>query len=251
MDDESVIYAPEHGEEIEQQDNETYSMGRLLREQTTYLEPHLKTDLVDAASLLPETSKHISDRAYKAMLYDLPPDISEEEDTVHENDWDTPDVDAHLTHLPLTLHSSPVTFLRSVPSVSSLTSINIAYSIIPDLEGLVNVLPKGLRELGLAGISIKNGEDSVKKGFIRLARKLIVLKVKQPSETHVLQDLLIRFIGTRPFAPALLSSRLHIDDVSPSGRDTPAFAQKIRYARRSFTADGRLVWHISPSWFDG
>ncbi|OXB39454.1 hypothetical protein LQV05_000693 [Cryptococcus neoformans] len=180
MDDESVIYAPEHGEEIEQQDNETYSMGRLLREQTTYLEPHLKTDLVDAASLLPETSKHISDRSYKAVLYDSPPDVSKEEkegNTAHENDWDTPDVDLHLSHLPLTLHPSPLTFLRSVPSISSLTSINIAYSVIPDLEGLVSILPKGLRELGLAGVSIKDGEDGVKKGFIKLARKLIVLKV--------------------------------------------------------------------------
>lgn len=177
VDDESVIYAPEHGEEIEQHENETYTMGRLLREQVAYLEPHLKTDLIDAASLLPEASKHISDRSYKAILYNLPPDLSEERDNTHESDWDTPDLDFHLTHLPLTLHPSPLTFFRSIPSISSLTSINIAYSTIPDLEGLVDILPKGLRELGLAGVSIKKGEDSVKKGFIRLARKLIVLKV--------------------------------------------------------------------------
>lgn len=59
------------------------------------------------------------------------------------------------------------------------------------------------------------------------------------------------FIGTGPFAPTLPSSHLHIDDVSPSSGDTLAFAQEIRHARRSFTADDRLVWHISPSWFDG
>ncbi|KIR69036.1 hypothetical protein I314_00139 [Cryptococcus bacillisporus CA1873] len=186
VDDESVIYVPEHGEEIEQQENETYTMSRLLREQVAYLEPHLKTDLIDAASLLPEASKHISDRSYKAILYNLPPDVSDERDVAHESDWDTPDLDFHLTHLPLTLHPCPLTFFRSIPSISSLTSINIAYSTIPDLEGLVDILPKGLRELGLAGISIKKGEDSVKKGFIRLARKLIVLKVLDLSHPRFL-----------------------------------------------------------------
>lgn len=193
VDDESVIYVPEHGEEIEQQENETYTMSRLLREQVAYLEPHLKTDLIDAASLLPEASKHISDRSYKAILYNLPPDVSDERDVAHESDWDTPDLDFHLTHLPLTLHPCPLTFFRSIPSISSLTSINIAYSTIPDLEGLVDILPKGLRELGLAGISIKKGEDSVKKGFIRLARKLIVLKVSDYQRSMCYKNSSSRF----------------------------------------------------------
>lgn len=251
VDDESVIYVPEYGEAIEQQANETYTMSRLLREQVAYLEPHLKTDLIDAASLLPEASKHISDRSYKAILYNLPPDVSDERDDAHESDWDTPDLDFHLTHLPLTLHPSPLTFFRSIPSISSLTSINIAYSIIPDLEGLVDILPKGLRELGLAGISIKKGEDSVKKGFIRLARKLIVLKVSNYQRSMCYKNSYQGSIGTGPFAPAFPSSHLHIYNVSPPSRDKLAFTQKIRYARLSIATNDRIVWHISPSWFNG
>ena len=120
-----------------------------------------------------------------------------------------------IRHLPLTLSSSPLILplIRDIhrspflfPSVS-LTSLDLAYSHIKDLERLVDVLPPALRELGLAGVTLGGAaglrasgsgssgrgakaesrwvwdQEGLKRGLGALGRKMLVLKVRIPSST--------------------------------------------------------------------
>ena len=156
-------------------------LNDLLREQLPYLENHLKAALLSLSSFQVPPSPRLSDKSLKSLLLssiDAPP-VEEDHTT-----WDTPSADTTLRHLPLTLHASPHTLLRQLPSFSalSLTSLNLAYSTLhPDLERLVTVLPSTLRELGLAGVRVGGTKSLNVEGWRRalgmLARKLIVLRV--------------------------------------------------------------------------
>ncbi|WVQ86016.1 hypothetical protein IAT38_008184 [Cryptococcus sp. DSM 104549] len=235
MEDEQVIYAPEEGEtggSEEDVKSETYTMGRLLREQVAYLEPHLKAGLLDTLSLLPESVPRIGDRSYRAILSDPPPDMELDLGTADESeeDWDVPGVPSlPPTHIPLTLHPSPHILLRHLPLASSLTSLNLAYSTLPeDFEALVGALPPGLRELSLAGARVGKRadmrEDGVRRGMSRLGRKLIVLHTldisypRYPMSWGVLASLL------QPADSHLPSlKRLGVRGIIPLSLDVYAF----------------------------
>lgn len=203
------------------------TVGAIFREQTSSFDTHLKSRMLDIASIMPESStSRLSDRSLQAIL-SLPPagDLSHDTgwtdvDDTHadlalcsleddeDTDWEATDMTSDRTrlinHLPLTLHSAPPQFLRSLPNLSalSLTSLNLAYSTIPyDLDRLVAVLPSGLRALSLCGVRfgrVQNGrqvdqiawEQRVVGSFTKLARKLVVLKVSLTPHQHQL----VRFL---------------------------------------------------------
>lgn len=197
LDDDEVITLDEN-EDLDESEGDRvadhgWTRGELLREQAGYLESPLKSALLEMSSLQPEGSAlRLSDVSLKAMLgYSDPGQSSHPSDQPDEWDgtsvhstgsWET--ADTTLPHLPLILHPAPHAILRLLPSLHSLslTSLNLAYSTEPmELEKLVNVLPAGLRELGLAGIRIgrgkSGGQEEWRRGLGVLSRKLIVLRV--------------------------------------------------------------------------
>ncbi|OCF58445.1 hypothetical protein L486_04478 [Kwoniella mangroviensis CBS 10435] len=195
-DDQPILYSPEEGNSDEPE--ESYTLGEILREQIPYLSLHLRSSLLHTASLLPSTSQHrLSDKSILAISSDPPPDRPgltfgdglRESDKQNQddgigigNDWDAPSIsEPTLTHLSLTLHSSPQSILPRIPNLSSITSLNLGYSTLPsDLDRLVSVLPAGLRELSLVGTTFGGkviSEDGLRRGFGTLGRKLIVLKI--------------------------------------------------------------------------
>lgn len=219
LEDEQVIYPEEDGLDHDpHEEQSTLSMststremtlGGVLREQTAYLDTHLKVAMLHLAAIQPERSNlRMSDRSLISLLstagdsYDALSDSvsdtpEDREPPLNTDEWEIDDLaSTHVStihHLPLTLHPSPHTFLRILPSlpVLALTSLNLAYSIVPlDLEKLVSVLPSGLRELGLCGIRVAptrkalsmspgGAEVDWKRGLGLLGRKLIVLRVSQ------------------------------------------------------------------------
>ncbi|WWC92116.1 uncharacterized protein L201_007070 [Kwoniella dendrophila CBS 6074] len=211
LEDEEIIYASNLDEngisEIDEMNHqagseEIYTLGELLREQIPYLSTHMKSSLLNTASLLPSSSNHrLSDQSFLSILSDPPPPDSHPyldnvDDLAKDNqseesldgDWDNPITsEPIISHIPITIHFSPQTVLNRIQSLNSIISLNLSYSTLPlDLDKLVSVLPAGLRELSLVGIHInssskvKNGLDDVElsqRGFGGLARKLIVLRM--------------------------------------------------------------------------
>lgn len=190
--------------EASQDDTAPLTIGQAMQEQLAYLEPHLKSALIDTSSLLPlpvplqpgpaRHSMRLSDSSVRAVLSQPP----HEELSVIPNgctgsstegdDWSIdPDIPSEIRHVSLCLHPSPLPLLRDIslfPGVT-LTCIDLAYSTIRDIERLVGVLPPGLRELGLAGIRLAYKgrvssaivEDDARRGMAALGRKMLVLKV--------------------------------------------------------------------------
>ena len=206
-----------------QGDTGAWTIGALLAEQVPYLDTHLKVQLLDCHALLPEGSPHrLTDQNIMMVLSASQEDSWEEgadadairEESVDEDesnaleehvvpdedhldtapetpssDWDHPSVATSIRHLLLTLHPSPISLLRRIKTLhsTSLTSLNLAYSTITDLERLVGVLPVGLRELGLCGIRVGRAEhkqqaiEAWRRGLSALSRKMIVLKASSIS----------------------------------------------------------------------
>ncbi|WVW81021.1 hypothetical protein I302_103012 [Kwoniella bestiolae CBS 10118] len=200
LEDDTPLYYSSHEEdeatgEIDQEEN-TYTLGEILREQIPYLSLHLKSSLLHTASLLPSDSPYrISDKSLLAILSDPPPDldpslvngldkidISSDQSRDLESDWDVPGItEPVLSHLSLTLHPSPQSLLPRIPNLTSITSLNLGYCTLPsDLDRLVSALPAGLRELTLAGARFGGKgvtEEGMRRGFASMGRKLIVLKI--------------------------------------------------------------------------
>ena len=191
----------DHPNENENQDDAaewetTRSIGSVMRDQVGYLEGHLKGGLLELSSLLPEGDQNrLCDQSVKALLsHDWSTTFDEtynDKDSSSQSDisWDEiPTTSLH--HLPLPLHPSPISILRLLPSFDalSLTSLNLAYSTVSDLERLTSTLPAGLRELSLCGVRIRNDQarlvdgEAWKRGLNALGRKLIVLVVCQPND---------------------------------------------------------------------
>ncbi|ORY35836.1 hypothetical protein BCR39DRAFT_512456 [Naematelia encephala] len=208
------------------------TLGQIMRDQVGYLAPHLKSALLDLASIQPQGSRRrLGDKSIRAILYS-PSDIDwtvnenknqiedkdenqeqsqddkdkdneeggeeeeegeeeegkeeegEEDDDESLNSWDTnsstsSSLEIRLQHLSLTLHPNPIPLLRHLsPLIPS--SLNLAYSSIPDLSKLVQLLPASMRELGLCGVKIKGSLDHWRRGLAALGRKMLVLKVSHP-----------------------------------------------------------------------
>jgi hypothetical protein len=219
LEDEQVVYFPPNEIQDDQSQvmpsgsdgiHEEITLGALLREQVAYLEPHLKASLLDLASVIPEGSSRLTERGLGAILTS-PPDTADETDyTPHREDdddhgdetsWDEPTSSTALHHLPLTLHSNPLSFIRQLPSFPgiSLTSLNLAYSTITNLERLVSTLPSSLRELGLAGVRAphKDAQENWRRGTASLGRKFIVLTMLDLSFPPV------------EISPGLLAGMMH------------------------------------------
>lgn len=170
----------------------TVPLGSLLEDNLGFLEPHIKLSLLLLSSVQPEQSPlRLSDSAIRSVLTVPPAELPDQLDpldepteadgsTDAEDDWEDAIIAApELHHLPLTAHPSPVSFLKAVPSLTglALTSLNLAFSSIADLERLAQVLPGGLRELSLAGCRFKQGREDLKRGLAVLGRRLLVLQM--------------------------------------------------------------------------
>lgn len=164
-------------------------LGDVMRDQAAFLDSHLKSGLLEMSSFLPEGDPlRMSDRSIRAILSSpLEPgtDSVEWEDDFESMDWGATDPTIH--HLSLIQHPAPMAILRHLPTLSalSLTSLNLAYSTLGDLDRLVTALPVGLRELSLCGVRMKGGElrladgDAWRRALGAIGRKLIVLNVSE------------------------------------------------------------------------
>jgi hypothetical protein len=115
----------------------------------------------------------LSNESIKAIL--SPPVITDDND---EDDWDTGPLTERIHHLGITLHPDPYRLLKSInplPTVA-LTSLDLAYSIIPQVEKLVDALPRGLKELGMVGIKCTS-EAEFTRMLGLLGKRLILLHV--------------------------------------------------------------------------
>ena len=190
-------------------------IGDLLAQQISYLDVHLKGNLLEVNSLFPEASPLRLSSAHlgtilkgSESLYDPLANVIQEDpqsidesieeglstdprDSIEEDvpSWDALITSSTIHYLPLTLHPSPALMLRHLPTfhILSLTALNLAYSTISDLERLVSLLPVGLRELSLCGVRtgkketrLRDGE-SWRRGLSALGRRLIVLTVSLSS----------------------------------------------------------------------
>ena len=175
----------------ESEDDEECSLGSIMCEQVGYLEPHLKSGLLEIGSTLPPMHPgRLSDTSLKAIL-SRPGQKYEDIEPPDQEDWEeetmssAPDAGPSLHHLPLTIHDAPANLLRHIPHLSaiSLTSLNLAYSKVSDLDRLVHVLPPGLRDLSFRGVLVRGGDHTAmereawRRGLSALGRKLIVLRV--------------------------------------------------------------------------
>jgi hypothetical protein len=260
------------------------TLGALLREQVAYLEPHLKSSLIELAALRPEGSAtRLTDRGLRAILTSPPdPDDHEEEVVprtrtsnvdIEHDDWDDfQSQSMTLHHLPLTLHLNPASFLRSLPSlpVLSLTSLNLAYCTIPNMERLVAVLPPALRELGLAGVRPLSESqetalvDDWRRALAALGRRMIVLRMLDLSFPSVkvtpllLSGLLhppssrlpsLRLLGLRgldlPRGQELHATSMGENCVMPVERKSDAESKKVltEVVRSQGRRYVEIVWH--------
>jgi hypothetical protein len=177
------------------------TFGDVLKAEMPWMEAHLKTRLLYLHSLeIEDGPLRLSDDSLKHLLgYHLPVDETDSAQLAPSpgEDWeeasDHPDLarPPSVDHLPLTLHPSPLTLLRLVPQLQALalTSLNLAYSTIPDLDKLVGAMPASLRALGLVGIRLTGkkfvGEAEWRLSLGILGRKLTVLRV---SHVFALKD---------------------------------------------------------------
>ena len=262
-DDDEVFHqtvADEDNLDEEHDDTRGWTRGELLREQSTYLASSLKSALLDMSSLQPEGSDlRLSDTSLRAILrYSSAPATSysfersdewERSSSHSTENWETEDTTIH--HLPLTLHPSAHSFLRLLPSFNSLplTSLNLAYSTVPiEFEKLVNVLPSGLRELGLAGVRVgrgkSDGQNDWRRGLGALARKLIVLRVS--DSIRVSWTSLIMPTDARLVISAVPDLRSHPDhSPSATNREAPV----VKAARSAWNSSRKPTCPVKGGWF--
>ena len=190
------------------------TMAQAVLEQLPYFEPQVKLALLDLSASLPQDDQlRLNDACTRALLSDPPAFDPTSGNTATPDDWDNTDYPTpetlplvsrpEIRHLHLTLapSSTLLNLLRDIhraPSIFrsvSLVSLNLAYSCVRDLERLVDILPPGLRELGLVGVRVGtdrgtgferrsggvDGDESVKRGLGALGRKMLVLKVSPMS----------------------------------------------------------------------
>lgn len=173
---------------VDEEDGQVVTMGDAMLAGACQLDIRLRGRVLrDSALLLPDDSNRLGDKHVRALLdYDRRPKSSATgQDQDWDWDWDAEQGGSETLHtLSLTCHPNPVPLLRDVPRFSALTltTLNLAFSTLPaDLDRLVNVLPAGLRSLGLAGAQLPkempNGYLSWVLGLGNLARKMLVLQV--------------------------------------------------------------------------
>lgn len=176
-----------------EEDGPRCALAEVMREQVKYLPDHLKPELLAMGSIMPEGhSSRMSDHSLAAVLTAVDWSEEEIEDGYNQDDsedntsqsrqsWEVGEEAPSVHHLPLMLHPSPITFLRKLPSFTalSMTSINLSYSTISDLEKLVSLLPVSLRELSLCSVQIKgdNRHEIWRRGMAAIGRRFLVLRV--------------------------------------------------------------------------
>ncbi|KAL7422656.1 hypothetical protein Q5752_001947 [Cryptotrichosporon argae] len=177
IEDETVVRYD--GGQTDDTDGESFVLGQAILEQAAYLDNHLIEGLLSAVSILPEGARRLSDRSLRTLL------ASTTGDPV--DDWDAPAPTSltNLSHLPLTLHPAPASIMRDMHSfpLVALTSLNLSFSTIADLERLAAVLPPGLRELALVGNRSRGDVERWTRGLKLLGRRLIVLRTLDLSDS--------------------------------------------------------------------
>lgn len=220
--DETVVWDGEgEGEDGDEEGIGAVTMREAMLAGAVELDLHLRAGLLETSALLPpDSGLRLSDGDVRVLLeYQEPPptvagkaltdangietgsppvptsaaSAQADEDEAEDDEWDTdPSARPTLPHLALTAHPAPLRLLRDVPRFSALalTSLDLAFAVLPGLERVVGVLPAGLRGLGLAGVRAAKGRaggvggggyDGWERGLGSLARKMIVLQVSQPS----------------------------------------------------------------------
>jgi hypothetical protein len=159
------------------EDGTTTTYGQFYRNDVRGYDEKFKMGIL--ANHSSHSTPRLSDRSIKAIL--SPPDINHHppvRSESEEDDWDTGPLTERIHHLGITLHPDPYRLLKSInplPTVA-LTSLDLAYSSIPQVEKLVDALPRGLRELGMVGVRCTSeGEFTRMLGL--LGKRLILLHV--------------------------------------------------------------------------
>lgn len=180
-------------------DEETVTLADAVLAGACQLEGHLRGLLISTASV---SGARLSDKQIRALLeFDdksMADDASKVREAVEpgepdpsseESDWDAATTEP-LAHLPLALHPNPIPLLRDAPHARLLvlTSLDLAFATIPDLDRLVAALPVRLRALGLAGVRSTSGYESWSRGLTLMARKLIVLQVSCQAMAYPRHD---------------------------------------------------------------
>jgi len=158
------------------QDGSTTTYGQFYRNDVRAYDEKFKIGLL--ANHSSHTVPRLSDRSIKSIF--SPPVISDDAD---EDDWDAGPLTERIHHLGITLHPDPYRLLKSInplPTVA-LTSLDLACSMIPHVEKLVEALPRGLKELGLVGVKCTSeGEFTRMLGL--LGKRLTLLHVSLTSQ---------------------------------------------------------------------
>jgi hypothetical protein len=177
------------------EDGTTTTYGQFYRNDVRGYDEKFKIGLLENHSSHP--TPRLSDRSVKAIL--SPPETNHQPPVRsgnEEDDWDTGPLTERIHHLGITLHSDPYRLLKSInplPTVA-LTSLDLAYSTIPQVEKLVDALPRGLKELGMVGVRCTSeGEFTRMLGL--LGKRLILLHVslipqlpKDPDRTRKVEE---------------------------------------------------------------
>ena len=162
------------------EDGTTTTYGQFYRNDVRGYDEKFKIGLLGDHSSHP--TPRLSDRSVKSIL--SPPDTDHHPPVRsgnEEDDWDTGPLTERIHDLGITLHPDPYRLLKSInplPTVA-LTSLDLAYSIIPQAEKLVDALPRGLKELGLVGVRCTSEREFTRMLGL-LGKRLILLHVSPP-----------------------------------------------------------------------
>jgi len=168
-----------------EEDGTTTTYGQFYRNDVRGYDEKFKIGILENHSSHP--TPRLSDRSVKAIL--SPPDTTHHpaaKSATEEDDWDTGPLTERIHHLGITLHPDPYRLLRSINPLLTvaLTSLNLAYSTIPQVEKLVEALPRGLKELSVVGVRCTSeGEFTRMLGL--LGKRLTLLNVGPSFFNHL------------------------------------------------------------------
>jgi hypothetical protein len=218
------------------EDGTTTTYGQFYRNDVRGYDEKFKMGILSNHSS--HSTPRLSDRSVKAIL--SPPDTSNNSPmrSVEEEDsWDTGPLTERIHHLGITLHPDPYRLLKSInplPTVA-LTYLDLAYSTIPQVEKLVDALPRGLKELGMVGVKCTSeGEFTRMLGL--LAKRLTLLHVSLATPERIV--FLKRHGKELMSDPRPLSFKTHVHQCPrappPSSRTSTPIPPQIRLTIRRF-----------------
>lgn len=208
------------------------------------LEPHMRERVLEVAR------GRLADDQVRVILTHKPEPPGHFEEDANaageegEEDWDFDD-DTTVTSLCIPTHPAPGRMLRTL-DLSALTSVNLAFCLVPDLSRLV--LPSGLRALGLRGVysglprykligtsrdsgtagqERRNEEDLTwaAHGLVALGKRLILLKVGPMTDRVKLSEADFRHSTCRVLPSLMKPMFLLAESASRLFRSSPCKVQ--------------------------